>query len=52
MQTILVIVIFALAVGYLLKKFFWVPVFETRTKTPKTMDGNHTKCGKKDCGCH
>lgn len=52
MQTVLVIIIFALAVGFLLKKFVWTPVFETRQKTTATLDGNRTKCGKNDCGCH
>jgi hypothetical protein len=52
MQTILVIITFTLAVGFLLKKFVWTPVFETRKKTVTTLDGNRTKCGNKDCGCH
>jgi hypothetical protein len=52
MQTVLVIVIFTLAVGYLLKKFLWVPIFESRQRTANTLDGNRTKCGNKDCGCH
>ncbi len=52
MQTVLVIIIFALAVGFLLKKFLWTPVFEIRQKTAGTLDGDKTKCGKNDCGCH
>lgn len=52
MQTILVIITFAGATGYLLKKFVWNPVFETRLKSGNTLDGDKTKCGKSDCGCH
>ncbi len=52
MQTYLVIITFLLAVGFLLKKFVWNPVFESRIKTMATLDGNRTKCGNKDCGCH
>jgi hypothetical protein len=52
MQTLLVILTFAAATGYLLKKFVWNPVFETRQKSAGTLDGDKTKCGKSDCGCH
>jgi hypothetical protein len=52
MQTILVLITFCIATGYLLKKFVWNPIFESRQKTTPTLDGNKTKCGKKDCGCH
>ncbi|WP_170134699.1 hypothetical protein [Marinirhabdus gelatinilytica] len=52
MQTILVLITFAIALGYLLKKFVWTPVFESRTTPPNSLDGNKVKCGKKDCGCH
>jgi hypothetical protein len=52
MQTILVIIIFSAAAGFLLKKFVWNPIFETRDKSSRTLDGDRTKCGKKDCGCH
>lgn len=52
MQTLLVIITFLLAVGFLLKKFVWTPVFESRNKTMVTLDGNRTKCGNRDCGCH
>lgn len=52
MQTILVIITFSLAVGFLLKKFVWIPVFESKKRTVSTLDGNRTKCGNKDCGCH
>lgn len=52
MQTILVVITFALAVGFLLKKFVWNAVFETRQKAGNTLDGGQTKCGKSDCGCH
>ncbi|WP_432412406.1 hypothetical protein [Rasiella sp. SM2506] len=52
MQTILVIITFIIAMGYLLRKFVWTPVFESRNASSGTLDGNKTKCGKKDCGCH
>ncbi|WP_157663427.1 MULTISPECIES: hypothetical protein [unclassified Gilvibacter] len=52
-QKILVFVVFAIAVGYLLKKFVWNPIFESRRKPAVgTLDGGKTKCGNKDCGCH
>lgn len=52
MQTILVIITFSLAAGYLLKKFIWNPITEGKQTTSGTFDGGKTKCGKKDCGCH
>ncbi len=52
MQTFFVIIIFSLAVAYLLKKLVWVPLFESRRKSLGTLDGGNTKCGKKDCQCH
>ncbi len=52
MQTILVISTFCIAAGFLLKKFVWNPIFETRGKSTGTLDGGKTKCGNKDCGCH
>lgn len=52
MQTFFVIITFALAVAYLVKKFVWLPIFETRKKPSNTLDGSKIKCGKKDCGCH
>jgi hypothetical protein len=52
MQTILVILVFSLAAGYLLKKFVWNPIFEGRQKSLGTLDGGKTKCGDKDCSCH
>lgn len=51
MQTTLVIITFALASGFLLKKFVWNPVFESRKRSLGTLDGGKTKCGNKDCGC-
>lgn len=51
MQTILVLITFALALGFLLKKFVWDPVFESQKKSLRTIDGQKTKCGNKDCGC-
>ncbi len=52
MQNILVIITFSLAAGFLLKKFVWDPIFETRQKSMGTLDGEKTKCGNQDCGCH
>ena len=52
MQTVLVIITFCLAAGFLLKKFVWAPMFESKAKTSPTLDGNRVKCGKDDCGCH
>lgn len=45
LQSILVIAIFIVAVGYLVTKFIWKPAF---------LGGNKDKngCGKDDCGCH
>jgi flagellar biogenesis protein FliO len=51
MQTLLVIITFSLAAGFLVKKFIWNPIFEGKQKTMGTLDGGRTKCGKKDCGC-
>lgn len=52
MQTLLVIITFCIAAGFLLKKFVWNPIFETKRSSIGTLDGDKTKCGKKDCGCH
>jgi len=52
MQTFLVLLIFVLAVVYLLKKFVWESVFQPKKKITKSLDGNNTKCGNTDCGCH
>jgi len=52
MQTILVLLVFSVAAGFLLKKFVWNPIFEGRQNSSNTLDGNKTKCGKKDCGCN
>lgn len=52
MQTILVIITFLLATGFLLKKFVWDSIFDSNGKSSGTLDGEKTKCGKNDCGCH
>ena len=52
MQTLLVLITFSLAAGFLIRKFVWNPLFESRQTPPGTLDGGKTKCGKKDCGCH
>jgi hypothetical protein len=51
-QTILVLIIFCIALGYLLRKFVWNPIFESRKRSIGTLDGGKTKCGDKDCACH
>lgn len=48
----LVILTFCLALGFLLKKFVWNPLFEGKRKVAKSIDGAKIKCGKEDCGCH
>lgn len=50
MQTLLVILTFLLAVGFLVRKFVWIPIVESRSQV-QTQDGGRTKCGNKDCGC-
>ena len=50
-QTVFVIITFLIAVGYLLKKFFWAPLTETKSTVGKTADGGKTKCGDTNCGC-
>jgi len=52
MQTILVLITFSIAAGYVLRKFVWKPIFESRQSSSGTLDGDKTKCGKQDCGCH
>jgi hypothetical protein len=52
MQTVLVLITFTLAAGYLLKKFVWNPIFEGRRPASRTLDGGKTKCGDSNCGCH
>ena len=52
MQTVLVFITFSIAAGFILKKFVWNPIFEGKGKASGTLDGDNTKCGKKDCGCH
>ena len=50
MQSILVIITFLLAAGFLLKKFVWDSIFESKEKSLGTLDGVKTKCGKNNCG--
>ncbi|MGJ8665471.1 MAG: hypothetical protein ACSHW7_03820 [Patiriisocius sp.] len=52
MQTILVIITFLLAAGYLLNKFVLAPFLDKQKASVGTLDGGNTKCGKSDCGCH
>ncbi|WP_299213429.1 hypothetical protein [uncultured Aquimarina sp.] len=45
-QNILVLIVFAIAIGFLIKKFFWKPqVSSANKKTPGS-------CAKGGCGCH
>ena len=43
-QTILVFIALAIAVGFLAKKFLW--------KKPAKANANKQGCGTGDCGCH
>ena len=52
MQTVLVVITFLLALGFLLQKLVWVPVFAARKKASGTLDGGNTKCGANNCQCH
>ncbi len=45
-QNILVLLVFSVAVGFLIKKFFYKPSVVMPKK--KTLDS----CGKSNCGCH
>lgn len=46
LQEIIVLVIFAFAVGYIFTKFIWKPSFL------KKNGGSGKNCGGSDCGCH
>jgi hypothetical protein len=52
LQQILVGLTFFAAVGFLLRKFIWIPVIDSRKKSLGTLDGGKTKCGSDDCQCH
>jgi len=45
-QNILVYIIVAVAIGYLVKKYFLPKTLFSSKKT------NGTSCGDNDCGCH
>ncbi|WP_170864645.1 hypothetical protein [Aquimarina spongiae] len=45
-QNILVLLVFAVAVGFLIKKFFWKPSWSSAKKKDKGA------CGDGGCGCH
>lgn len=51
-QKILVGLTFAAALFFLLRKFLWIPMTESRKKSLGTLDGGKTKCGSDDCQCH
>jgi len=44
LQNILVLVIFAIALGYLITKFIWKPAFLKKK--------SDSSCGSSNCGCH
>lgn len=44
MQTILVLITFVLALGYMIKKFVWNP-FGTGKNLKKNKPGDHSDCG-------
>jgi len=59
MQTILVIITFTLALGFLLKKFVWDAIIESKQNTSVTLGGKKInsdsgkgRCAKNNCGCH
>ncbi len=45
LQNIIVLLIFLVAVGYLITKFIWKPAFLGGKSSKKS-------CGEDDCGCH
>ncbi len=51
-QKILVGLTFAAALFFLLRKFLWIPMTESRKKSLGTLDGGKTKCGSDECQCH
>ncbi|MDB2495276.1 hypothetical protein N9X07_03735 [Flavobacteriaceae bacterium] len=51
-QQILVFITFLIAAFFLLRKFVWNPIFENKKKKSHAIDGDNTKCGKKNCACH
>ena len=52
LQQILVGLTFFAAVGFLLRKFIWIPVIDSRKKSLGTLDGGKTTCGSDVCQCH
>ncbi|WP_344925007.1 FeoB-associated Cys-rich membrane protein [Aquimarina addita] len=46
-QNILVLLVFGVAIGFLIKKFFWKS--EEVTSSTKS---NSSPCGNGGCGCH
>jgi len=52
MQTLLVIITFLLAVGYLSYTFIFASILKKKKKPTGTLDGGKTKCGDANCGCH
>ncbi|WP_148639303.1 FeoB-associated Cys-rich membrane protein [Aquimarina longa] len=46
-QNILVILIFAIAIGFLIKKFFW-----RTSSTSSASKKPSNSCGSDGCGCH
>ncbi|MEC7785030.1 MAG: hypothetical protein VYB38_16575 [Bacteroidota bacterium] len=44
-QNILVVLIFLIAVGYLVTKYIWKPAFLNGKS-------NNKSCGSDNCGCH
>jgi hypothetical protein len=51
-QKILVGLTFLAALLFLLRKFIWIPITDSRKKSLGTLDGGKTKCGSDDCQCH
>jgi len=47
LQNILVLVVFGLAIGFLVKKFVRKPIASSNPKK-----NSSKSCGSSDCGCH
>lgn len=52
LQGILVLITFVIAVGYILNKFVIAPIIEKKKVLSSSVDGDKSKCGSSNCGCH
>jgi hypothetical protein len=51
MQTVLVIITFFLAVGFLMKKLIWNPIADPKRKSSNVMNDHKKNCGSSGCQC-